>query len=181
MISWIIMTDIMLGKGRGLEKLRKELEELKRGAKKDRCAKRNIIYRHTMMEIDECQSTESLLEIITEHFFVISNDENHDKYYVNHAQKLFKQYLNSIDYKCSQMHEFTDGCGVQYKSRNCLGIIYKTCDDLDYDVFMQNYFETSDIKGQMTKLKLRNSRKLVQHSGCHLSLQWLRYMKIWWG
>jgi hypothetical protein len=38
-----------------------------------------------------------------------------------------KQYLDSISYDVNVMHEFTDGCLSQYKSRHCLG-------DLSWDM-----------------------------------------------
>ena len=41
------------------------------------------------------------------------------------------------------IHEFT----VQYKSRNCFGLIKNICTEHDYDLFIRNYFETSHAKG----------------------------------
>ncbi|VDI72529.1 Hypothetical predicted protein [Mytilus galloprovincialis] len=45
------------------------------------------------------------------------------------------------------MHEFTDGCAAQYKSRHCFGDISQTCKDFGYSNFTRNYFETAHAKG----------------------------------
>ncbi|CAG2242717.1 unnamed protein product [Mytilus edulis] len=45
------------------------------------------------------------------------------------------------------MHEFTDGCAAQYKSRHCFGDISQTSDDFGYQHFTRNFFETSHAKG----------------------------------
>ena len=45
------------------------------------------------------------------------------------------------------MHEYTDGCACQYKSKNCFGIISNICEELNYDKFIRNFFETSHAKG----------------------------------
>ena len=45
------------------------------------------------------------------------------------------------------MHEYTDGCASHYKSMNFFGIIFNICDELSYDTFIRNYFETSHAKG----------------------------------
>ncbi|CAC5361813.1 unnamed protein product [Mytilus coruscus] len=39
------------------------------------------------------------------------------------------------------MHEFTDGCSDQYKSRHCIGDINYGCFDLGYDKIVRNFFE----------------------------------------
>ena len=44
------------------------------------------------------------------------------------------------------MHEWTDGCSAQYKSRHCMGDIAQSSSDFGY-VTIRNYFETSHAKG----------------------------------
>ena len=49
--------------------------------------------------------------------------------------------------KVDQMHEFTDGCAVQYNSRHCVGDL--SCSLADFGFIIQrNYFETSHAKGE---------------------------------
>ena len=45
------------------------------------------------------------------------------------------------------MHEFTDGCSSQYKSRHCLGDLSFANTEYGYKVFHRNFFETSHAKG----------------------------------
>ena len=80
-----------------------------------------IIHRHAILEYDGLDSTDDFPEIITEHFFVISPYLQHDHNFTKCAQQQIKQYLDSISYDVDVMHEFTDGCSSQYKSRHCLG------------------------------------------------------------
>ena len=44
------------------------------------------------------------------------------------------------------MHEFTDGCASQYKSRHCFGNLSFGKVDFGYEI-IRNYFETSHAKG----------------------------------
>jgi hypothetical protein len=46
-------------------------------------------------------------------------DLQHDHNFTKCAQQQIKQYLDSISYDVDVMHEFTDGCSSQYKSRHC--------------------------------------------------------------
>ena len=80
-----------------------------------------IIHRHAILEYDGLDSTDDFPEIITEHFFVISPDLQHDHNFTKCAQQQIKQYLDSISYVVDVMHEVTDGCSSQCKSRHCLG------------------------------------------------------------
>ena len=41
------------------------------------------------------------------------------------------------------MHEFTDGCSAQYKSRNCMGDVDTCRFKLGYKVLTRNFYETS--------------------------------------
>jgi hypothetical protein len=46
------------------------------------------------------------------------------------------------------MHEFCDGCQRQYKSRNCVGNIAESFQDLGYSKLVRNFFESSHGKGR---------------------------------
>ncbi|CAC5405674.1 unnamed protein product [Mytilus coruscus] len=83
----------------------------------------SIIYRNSVLELDGVESFPDDPCIITEHFFVISSDEKHDQCFTSKVQSLVKEYLDSISYNVNVFHEFTDGCTVQYKSRNCFDTI----------------------------------------------------------
>lgn len=106
-----------------------------------------IIHRHALPDIDGVESTEQNPEIITEHFFVISDDQQHDQYFVHEVRKTISEYLASISYPVDTMHEFTDGCAAQYKSRHCFGDISNSSRDFGFKQFTRNYFETAHAKG----------------------------------
>jgi hypothetical protein len=76
-----------------------------------------MIHRHAMLEYDGFDSTDDFPEIITEYFFVISPDLQHDHNFTKCAQQQIKQYLDSISYDVDVMHEFTDGCSSECESR----------------------------------------------------------------
>ncbi|CAG2231461.1 unnamed protein product [Mytilus edulis] len=105
------------------------------------------MHRHAILEYDGVDSTEEFPEIITEHFFVISPDLQHDNDFTKYVQKKVKEYLDSISYTVDHMHEFTDGCSSQYKSRHCLGSLSTAIPDFGYKTFHRNFFETSHAKG----------------------------------
>ncbi|CAG2255149.1 unnamed protein product [Mytilus edulis] len=86
-------------------------------------------------------------KLMPEHFFVVSNDDKHDHHFVHEVQNPIKEYLNSISYNVSTMHEYTDGCQCQYKSRHCMGDVSNGQQDFGYDRLIRNYFETSHAKG----------------------------------
>jgi hypothetical protein len=106
-----------------------------------------IIHRHAMLEYDGIQSTEDDPEIITEAFHVISPDQQHDHHFVHQVQSLVNDHLKSISYQVETMHEFTDGCCCQYKSRHCFGDMCSACSEFGYKRFIRNYFETAHAKG----------------------------------
>lgn len=108
----------------------------------------SIIYRHAVLEYDGKDSTTENPNIIKEHFFVVSNDDKHDHHFVHEVQNQIKEYLNSISYNVSTMHEYTDGCQCQYKSRHCMGDVSNGQQDFGYDRLIRNYFETSHAKGK---------------------------------
>ena len=45
------------------------------------------------------------------------------------------------------MHEFTDGCSSQYKSRNCMGDVSRIQGELGYSKIIRNCYETPQAKG----------------------------------
>ncbi|KAJ8305083.1 hypothetical protein KUTeg_017361 [Tegillarca granosa] len=101
----------------------------------------SVIYRHSILEVDGVGSSDEHPNIITEHLFLVSPDLNHDHNFSQYAQLQVAEYLRSINYECSVMHEFTDGCPCQYKSRHCMGGISVDKSTLGYDkrhVFKQN-------------------------------------------
>ncbi|XP_069104899.1 uncharacterized protein [Argopecten irradians] len=106
-----------------------------------------VIHRHAILEYDGAESTEESPNIVTEHFFVISPDLTHDQYFTHAVQNLVSEHLKSIRYQTRTMHEFTDGCQAQYKSRHCMGSVAHACYDFGYECFIRNYFETSHGKG----------------------------------
>ena len=108
----------------------------------------SVIYRHAILEVDGVESLPDILFIVTEHFFVISPDDKHDQFFTVKVQNLIRDYLDSIQYNVKVIHELTDGCPVQYKSRNCFGLNKNICTEHDYDLFIRNYFETSHAKSK---------------------------------
>ena len=101
-----------------------------------------VLHRHPLKEIDG----ENRSGIVTEHLFVISPDLKHDHHSVQHCRMLVAQYLQSINYDVKFLHEWTDGCSAQYKSRHCMGDVSYSVADLGYPT-IRNYFETSHAKG----------------------------------
>ena len=61
-------------------------------------------------------------------------------------RKLVAEYLEDIKYDVEVMHEWTDGCSAQYKSRHCMGDVSFSNSDFGYRT-IRNYFETSHAKG----------------------------------
>ncbi|CAC5378511.1 unnamed protein product [Mytilus coruscus] len=106
-----------------------------------------ILHRHSVLEYDGKDSTEEEPNIVTEQFFVISPDQKHDHHYTHCVQNLVSEYLKSINCEISVMHEFTDGCSSQYKSRHCMGDVSYSCSDFGYAKILPNYFETSHARG----------------------------------
>jgi len=80
-----------------------------------------ILHRHAVLEVDGVDSTINAPVVINEQFFVISPDLDHDRHFTNIVQTKISDYLKSISADIQVMHEFTDGCSAQYKSRNCMG------------------------------------------------------------
>lgn len=104
-----------------------------------------VLYRHSTAEVDGIQSTEEEPAITKEHLFIISDDVTQDHTSVLHIQKLISKHLEECTVK--KMHEFTDGCAGQYKSRHCYGDLSRSLATLGYTV-QRNYFATSHAKGE---------------------------------
>jgi len=58
--------------------------------------------------------------IVNEQVFVIGPDLDHDRFFTRYVQTEISNYLQSISADIEVMHEFTDGCSAQYKSRDCM-------------------------------------------------------------
>lgn len=71
--------------------------------------------------------------------------QDHDS--VLHIQKLISKHLEESNCTIKKMHEFTDGCAGQYKSRHCYGNLSCSLATLGYTV-QRNYFATSHAKGE---------------------------------
>ena len=57
-------------------------------------------------------STLEEINIIFEHFYIISPDEKHGQYFVHYVQKSISENLSSINHYVTVMHEFCDGLPV---------------------------------------------------------------------
>ena len=122
-----------------------------------------ILYRHAVETIDGKTSTEEDPQIVKEHLFVVSDDDVQDYHSVHKAQELIIGYLESqLQIKINKLHEFTDGCAAQYKSRHCLGDL--SCCLADYGFLVQrNFFETSHAKGEQDAAGA-NVKQKVSHA-----------------
>ena len=88
--------------------------------------------------MDGKPSTEEDPHIVKEQLFVISDDEVQD-HAVHKVQELVKSYVeDTVEIRINKMHEFTDGCAAQYKSRNCVRDI--SCCLADFGFLIQRRF-----------------------------------------
>lgn len=121
-----------------------------------------ILYRHAVESIDGKTSTENDPQIIKEHLFVISDDEVQDYHSVHKAQELVKGYLeDQLKITINKLHEFTDGCAAQYKSRHCIGDLSCCLADYGFNV-QRSYFETSHAKGEQDAAGANVKQKVSQ-------------------
>ena len=105
------------------------------------------LYRHASLEYDGVTSTTEEPEVIKEYLFAISDDVTQDHDSVLHIQKLISTYLkDEVETQITKMHEFTDGCAGQYKSRHCFEDLSCSLQHLGYVV--QRNFATSHAKGE---------------------------------
>lgn len=106
-----------------------------------------VLFRHASA-CDEKESTAEEPIIIKEHIFVISDDPVQDYDSVHHAQLLVGKYLtDDLKLNVTKLHEFTDGCAAQYKSRHCIGDLSCSLADFGFTI-QRNFFETSHAKGK---------------------------------
>ena len=121
-----------------------------------------ILYRHATEINDGIESTEENPEIVKEHVFVISDDVIQDNGSVHKVQELLNNYItNDLGQQVTIMHEFTDGCAAQYKSRLCLGDL--SCCIADFGYKMQhNFFETSHANGEQDAAGSHVKQKVSQ-------------------
>lgn len=107
-----------------------------------------VLYKHASLEYDGISSTAEEPEVIKEYLFAISDDVTQDHDSVLHIQKLTAAYLkDEVGIQIKKMHEFTDGCSGQYKSRHCFGDLSCSLQHLGY-VVQRNFFATSHAKGE---------------------------------
>ena len=104
-----------------------------------------VLYGHSTAEVDGILSTEEEPAITKEHLFVILDDVTQDHDSVLHIQKLISKHLEESKCTVKKMHEFTDGCAGQYKSRHCYGDLSCSLATLGYTC---GYFATSHAKGE---------------------------------
>jgi hypothetical protein len=97
-----------------------------------------------LLDVDGESSTPDDPNIVCEQFYVISRDDKHDQHFVHHVQTFISHYLQSINYSVTTLHEF---CQSQYKSRNCVGNIAESFQDLGYSKLVRNFFESSHGNG----------------------------------
>lgn len=109
----------------------------------------SLIYRHGILEVDGVSSTPEEINIICEHFYIISPDEKHNQYFVHYVQKSISEYLNSINYYVTVRYEFCDGCQCQYKSRNCFWNFAESVEEFEYS---QNHQKVVMIKAHRMQL-----------------------------
>ena len=79
---------------------------------------------------------------------MIGDDPGQDYDSVHHAQMLIGKYpKDDLKIHVTKLHEFTDGCAAQYKSRHCIGDLSCSLADLGFTI-QRNFFETSHAKGE---------------------------------
>ena len=121
-----------------------------------------ILYRHSTEKNDGIESTEENPEVVKEHVFVISDDVIQDNNSVHKVQELLNTYLTKdLGQQITVLHEFTDGCAAQYKSRHCLGDLSCSVADFGYKI-QRNFFETSHAKGEQDAAGSHVKQKVSQ-------------------
>ncbi|CAG2187400.1 unnamed protein product [Mytilus edulis] len=125
-----------------------------------------VMHRHAIFRIRWCRQYRRISGNNYGTFFVISPDLQHDNDFTKYVQKKVKEYLDSISYTVDHMHEFTDGCSSQYKSRHCLGSLSTAIPDFGYKTFHRNFFETSHAKGP------QDAAGIYKKTGGHICSTW---------
>ena len=77
-----------------------------------------IVQRHAVQAT--VATAEEEPHLIKEHVFVISDDPIQDQDSVHKVQEVIHNYLINDVHYVIKMHEFTDSCAAQYKSRHCI-------------------------------------------------------------
>ena len=126
------------------------------------------MYLHAVEVVDGIASSEEEPNIIKEHLFVISDDPTQDYDSVHKVQELIHRYLkDNIGYQVRKLHEFTDGCAAQYKSRHCLGDLSCSLADFGFQI-QRSFFETSHAKGEQdaagSHIKQKVSQAVLQRA-----------------
>ena len=94
--------------------------------------------------------------------FVISDDVIQDNNSVHKVQDLLNRYITKdLGQQITVLHEFTDGCSAQYKSRHCLGDLSCCVADFGYKV-QHNFFESSHAKGEQDAAGSHIKQKVSQ-------------------
>ena len=106
-----------------------------------------VLYSHAIIAVDGEESTEENPVVVKEYLIAISDDLVHDNHFVHKTRSMISEYLSSISANVQVMHEFTDGCSVQYKSRHCMADVSNSECDFGYKT-IRNFFETSHAKGE---------------------------------
>ncbi|KAK3753750.1 hypothetical protein QZH41_005245 [Actinostola sp. cb2023] len=108
----------------------------------------SIVYRHADLRTDGKQSSEDDPILIKEHIFALSDDNTQDYHFVHHTQGLILNYLrNDLHLNVEKVHEFTDGCAGQYKSKHTFGDLSCCLADFGCQID-RHFFETSHAKGE---------------------------------
>ena len=105
-----------------------------------------ILHRRALKGQDGVESTIEDPVIITKNIFVISPDTKHDHHSVQQVRELVARYHKEIKCDVEAVHEWTDGCSAQYKSRHCMGDVLFSKADFGCRT-IHNYFKTSHAKG----------------------------------
>ena len=99
----------------------------------------SILYHHADPQLDGKESTEVNPCIIKEHIFALSDDTTQDYHFVHHVQSLIVHYLrNQLHLTVNKIHEFTDGCAGQYKSKHTFGDL--SCCLADFECQIDRHF-----------------------------------------
>ena len=112
-------------------------------------SKNEAIFHLTLLcrHFDGIESTEDNPVVMKKGIFVINEDDKPDQHFTVFVQLKIKEHLSSIGYQIEFIHEFTDGCPVQYKSRHCFGSLSLTACNLQCGI-IRNFVKTSHAKGQ---------------------------------
>ena len=135
-------------------------------------------YRHACIVKDGIKSTEDEPVVVTEHLFVISPDLRHDHHSVHQCRQIHAEYLKGCG-NITVLHEWTNGCSAQYKSRHCMADVSYSTSDFGFTT-IRNYMETSHAKGPQDgaganlkhmcdldvirgKVRIQNAKDLYEH------------------